>query len=273
MDFLRFHPKSILSNGNKLLFEHLRRVDSGEEEIPQEEKGLFDEMEDWEDWKDFPNFTPMVDLTKGPAVELLAWLLDSFGPIVTHCKLKESGNAFDTTDLLANMTLDDFVFTFVQVQHNINKWNLVYKAWKNKYIDGWKDKECVDGCEYDRKHSEDDKKKLTKINLMGYEYPPGSGCAGKYGKLRYNSLTKFFFDAYYDKDSSQVKQNRAALKAALNKLAEERESEEQDDKEEDRASKRQRCDAANDSKLNQIHEMMWGDFSFADIPSDKVFKA
>ena len=76
-----------------------------------------------------------------------AWLLTTFGVRVFFQRLKESekqsgltGGAEDN-GILDKMTIDDIVFVFVQVEHNINKWKLIYEAWKQKHIPTWSDKQ------------------------------------------------------------------------------------------------------------------------------------
>ena len=228
--------------------------------LPQDWKD-FPELEQWQDWKNYPDLVQLDSLSDGPGLELLAWLVDTFGDIVTHCKLKERVKDYDPGDLLSNMSLDDFVFTFVQVQHNINKWTLVYRAWKEQYIAAWKEKDCVEACDTDKKSLGEesvDFKRVKKINQIGYEYPTGSGVAGKDGKRRYNSVTKFLYKALYVQDNPLVDENRNALRQALVQLAEHRASQWSDiDEAPAKAKKSRSDDITKDPELDEIHGLAW----------------
>ena len=49
----------------------------------------------------------------------------------------------DVWSVLEDMTFNGMAFIFVQVQHNIAKWNLMYCTYKQKSIDAWKNKESI----------------------------------------------------------------------------------------------------------------------------------
>jgi hypothetical protein len=87
----------------------------------------------------YPNFDKVQDLTKGKALAPLAWLCQTFGLQLYYSRLSESDKKSvlkkDKEDnILDHLTLDGFVFLFVQVKSNINKWNLMYLAWKGNTL-------------------------------------------------------------------------------------------------------------------------------------------
>jgi hypothetical protein len=140
LDFLRFDVRSIGSHGNDTLFQMLNPTKTNK---PCNLPGNL-EMEFWDQWKQYPNFDKVQDLTKGKALALLAWLCQTFGLRLYYSRLSESNKKSvlkkDNEDnILDYLTLDGFVFLFVQVKNNINKWNLMYSAWKgNTFRAGWK---------------------------------------------------------------------------------------------------------------------------------------
>jgi hypothetical protein len=142
LDFLRLDVCSIGSHGNDTLFQMLNPTKTNK---PCNLPGNL-EMEFWDQCKQYPNFDKVQDLTKGKAFALLAWLCQTFGLRHYYSRLSESDKKSvlkkDKDDnILDHLTLDDFVFLFVQVKNNINKWNLMYLAWKEEHIEGWTENE------------------------------------------------------------------------------------------------------------------------------------
>lgn len=221
IDFLRFDVKSIGSHGSYSLFKRLSPThpDGRNDDGTTSELSKL-EVEKWDHWQQFPNLQEVDSFSDptGHCLVLLSWLVHTFGLRVYFSRLKDSDKKQGLTKeeredaLLENMTLDDFVFVFVQVQHNINKWNLIYRAWKLNHIAGWVDKQAIEYCECDKRLLvEADMKRISNINEWGYEFPAGAGVAGKDGKARYNAMTKFLYKTYYNKSDPVVTDNRKAL--------------------------------------------------------------
>jgi hypothetical protein len=229
-DFLCFAVDSIRSEGNLQLYQYLKPESGQDHPFPDLE------LEVWDSWKQYPNIPQIKDLTQGKGLELLAWLLHTFGLRLYFSRLKESDKKLvvkkeKEDNILDHLTLDDFAFLFVQVENNINKWNLMYSAWKSEYIEGWKENESVQHCECDRNSlSEGDAAKIKTINRCGYEYPSGAGVAGKDGKHRYNEMTKYLYNAYYAENEAS-KTNREALDSAIKELVEKERAKNNDDDE------------------------------------------
>jgi hypothetical protein len=223
-DFLRFDVPSIGSRGNDTLFQMLNPAETNK---PCNLPGDM-EMEFWDQWKQYPNFDEFQDLTTGKALALLAWLCQTFGLRLYYSRLSESDKKSvlkkDKEDnILDHLTLDDFVFLFVQVENNINKWNLMYSAWKRKHIEGWTENESLQSCECDKRISKDDLERIKVMNRCGYEFPNGAGVAGKDGTSRYNAMTKYLYKAYFknhEDSGDSVLRNRKALDQAIKELVE-----------------------------------------------------
>jgi hypothetical protein len=222
IDFVHFVPSSAWSKGNKLLQERLKN----EEEADSDQIPNIDEVQKLEDWEGFPQRLPHAEVTldsltdpRSKGLRLLAWLVGWFGDIVTHFKLKEEVQKFNPENVFANLTLDDFVFLFVQLQHNIDYWNLAYLAWKKKnYIDCWKGKSRPEECESEKKTmGKADHAKLVLLRKMGYEYPSGAGVSGRDGMARHRSMTLFLYKAYFSQKVPQdvVQRNKDALGEAV----------------------------------------------------------
>ena len=226
-DFVRFDTSSAKSQGNYDLVNHLKKL--AKKELGEEWANA-PELEKWEEWKAFPEFPDVVNtgyIKEGRALKLLAWLVVWFGDIVAHSKLKEQVKTYDSENVFGNMTLDDLVFAFVQVQHNIDYWTLAYRAYENKnFIQAWKDKSCAEDCESERKSVGDhDYKKILLLRKIGNEYPQGSGVSGTDGIKRYQSMTVLFYRAYYKQgDGPLVPDNHKALRQAVEDQAKFRKS-------------------------------------------------
>lgn len=231
-DFLQFEPHSIHSEGNKNLFNRLRGASlnrSNHEQTNEEPV----EVEEWEKWKNYPNFTPIdkTALTNGKPLKMMAWLIHTFAPNVSYQQGPTNENYTTSVvkhgvDFLGKcLGLDDLVFIFVQVQHNIDKWILLHQLLAKK----------LDATAIPLgKKNEDDESSLSAhekkdIATRGYEYPHGAGISGKEAQKRYVSLTKFFHHSYFNTkgDPEAVKAvnaNRQALVDELIKMIDEDES-------------------------------------------------
>lgn len=183
------------------------------------------EVERWEDWKNYPKNLEEWNLHEATSkgTTLLAWLVVTFGDsVASQSNARERSSC--CSNIFETMTLDDLVFLFLQLQHNISKWNLVWKAYKERHIKAWEEVDDVLGLETDPKKMKGDdesKRRVALINSRGYEFPYGSGVGGRDGRRRYNAIKKFFDDAYYGNDpksSPEVVQNREALIAAILEL-------------------------------------------------------
>ena len=260
LDFLCFNVASIESAGNLQLYQYLDSQSSKTHPLSNLE------IEVWDSWKHYPKIPEIKDLTKGKGLELLAWLVHTFGLRLYFSRLKESNKKMvlkkDKEDnILDHLTLDDFVFLFVQVENNINKWNLMYSAFKNKYIDGWKGNESIQECECDRNSlGDDDMKKIKAINKCGYEFPTGSGVAGKDGKRRYNEMTKYLYNAYFS-ETDASHQNKEALDSAIKEMVEKERAANKDNSPDNEMnlSTTKNCQelSSTDEELDAIHASVW----------------
>lgn len=207
-------------------------------------------VEDWmrvetrEEWRDFPEivepavapeqlFQDESSITNadGP-LALMAWILDLFGPDILsskwdrHCNsCRDKKELIDPGSMVDLVTRDDLVYIFVQLQNNINRWILHYRAWRlKKGPSCWEGTPNFASAQFTKKGLlEDDKTRLDFFDELGTEYPGGSGVSGKAGKLRYAAMTIFFHKAYFEKDSNghhtvHAQRNRDALKNKLREM-------------------------------------------------------
>ncbi len=260
-DFLRFDcadDKSIDSEGNREFrkrFDKDRNLKTGERWEGQ-----------WEKFPDYDNLYQAEDLADGPALEIVAWLIHTFARSVCcatkyqlyHQMLKKQGVKF--------ITLDDYVYIFVQAQNSIPKWTLQDQEIQKKSLPPVTEK----------KLTKDQKKLMKEIDDIGYEFKNGTGVSGPDGKRRYNAMMKFFYDAYFDPEAPEVvKKNQSALEKALNQLLQdeqERIKKQKDEKKknkhvgtgdeenEDQTKKKARTVAPVDSRLAQIQTVKWACF-------------
>lgn len=231
------------------------------------------ELEFWDQWTLYPRFPEIQNLTEGDGLALLAWLCHTFGLRIYYSRLSESDKKMvlkkDKEDnILDHLTLDDFVFLFVQVENNINKWNLMYSAWKRKHIVSWEDNESLQACECDKRLPKEDREKIKVINKCGYEFPNGAGVAGKDGTNRYNAMTKYLYNAYFKKNdndySDSVRRNRTSLDQAIKHLVEKSRAakrakgEDVDDLPKTDGRKLPELCSSRDELLDEIQTTMWG---------------
>jgi len=247
--FLHFDVQSIQTTGNKELFAKL----NPDFHAPDESENMESiESEKWSDWKNFPKleeYREYESLTEGPGLDLIAWLVHTFSTRVYFCRLRgkrnkerrkeEQAKAGDCS--LDTLTLDDLTFIFCQVEHNINKWNLFFRAFKTQYIDFWKGADDIEYCEIPAKKkkkkqskaatligddgdqmSKKDRKKIDDMDKRGYEFRSGSGFDKGEGQTRYRQIKKYLYRAYYKRDPEvieKVRANRKALDDAVKILA------------------------------------------------------
>jgi hypothetical protein len=296
-NFLRFGVSTVASEGSLKLFarqtqqkcpEFANRKDTP----PVDAAKLFSfetEAEGWEDetWKGFPKFEEIDNVRAGPGLELLSWLVYTFGPRLAYYTRKESGKKRKVDRMLrgtsgaglayvldddeedngiGSLTVDDFAFIFVQAQHNIHKWNLVYRSFKSGYIEGWEQYDSVEKCDLPKSDlSGEDAKRVWLLNEWGYEYPKGAGVSGKEGQLRYAAITKFFHEKYYNRGDEEVEENRKILDKAVKELAAQMQEEatmEESRTCSSRGVARRRGETPRDSMLDSIQNSMWGDEDF-----------
>ena len=273
MDFLQFHTEAVNSVGNRTMKETISRCAANETNeslafiVP-----LIRRAEKPASWVHFPPLSEHDDdsspisHTRKP---LLVWLFHQFALPVCTTKNKKADSAkyesdgiqkVDVRSVLEDMSIDDMTFIFVQVQHNIAKWNLMYCAYKQKSIHAWKDKESIEECEFDRKMTATDQQRIGAINKYGYEYPTGSGVAGNDGKRRYNAMFKYFYRHFFDKDNPARSENRMVIFDAVAELvAKEAEMEMEAQQEsgagvpgnDPRKAKKQKSDQVTDLYLQQ----------------------
>lgn len=252
-DFLLFATKSIHSNGNQRLFQRLKNA----ELRGQDTAAVEDEVEEWEKWMTFPNFEQIDSVSEGHGLKMVAWLIHTFGPAVTYQQGSATGESFPAsirrhgTNFLGEfLGLDDLVFIFMQVQHNIDKWIFLHRLLVKKQNNGTN--VVAFG-----KRTEDVENLLTPeerkpIETKGYEFPHGAGISGKEAQKRYVEMTKFFHQHYFDlqgQDNKEfVEANRQALVDAITKQIEADEAKEQ--------QKRSRSDAtdSSSSKKRKLRE-------------------
>lgn len=234
-DFLRYNVMSIQSEGNKRLFRTTKKLNeqNGEEGQSSPEDQLL-AVETWAKLEDYPHLVE-ANLDDQADLELLAWLVETFMSFV--CGKQSSVMKKDRTrvrtvefydHLFDHMTLDDLVFMFIQVQNNINKWRMVWKAFQDKMVPAWRNHHEPEDCECNKKslmgkEGYDRSLQLVNhINEKGYEYPQGSGIAGKDGRRRYKHLKEYFSDLFFDlhhADRDNVQANRNALIDAVKSYA------------------------------------------------------
>jgi hypothetical protein len=120
--------------------------------------------------------------------------------------------------------IDDMVFIFLTLQHNINKWIRVYRILK--------DSVNVDGDSVDWKAlltNKEMKKTLEKV--PGTEFQHGAGISGKDAQKRYLAAAKYFNKLYFEMKrdkhnqltreyADQVGKNRKALVLLIKELVE-----------------------------------------------------
>jgi len=206
MDFLQFHTEAVNSVGNRAMKDTISRCAANETNeslafiVP-----LIRRAEKPASWVHFPPLSEHDDDSSPighTRKTLLVWLFHQFALPVCTTKNKKADSVkyesdgiqkVDVRSVLEDMTIDDMTFIFVQVQHNIAKWNLMYCAYKQKSIDAWKNKESIQECEFDKKMTATDVQRIGDINKYGYEYPTGSGVAGNDGKRRYQAMFKYFY--------------------------------------------------------------------------------
>lgn len=230
-DFLHIHTSSIMSDGNNGLYKRLKKRQEATDGTDDPTNDTLED-EDWDDWTSYPKEVEEWSLLGKEGSSLIAWVIYTFVCAVTLSKTKCTKlRTGDIADVFNTMGLDDLVFMFVQAQHNIGRWNLAWKAYKQGMVPLWKNKASIMDCECDLRKMKKmkppcDEKSLELvaiINARGYEYPSGSGVGGKDGRNRYNALTKYFDDAYYGIDpdhNASVQENRRVLLEALEKLRE-----------------------------------------------------
>ena len=272
---------SIGSEGNKKLFRALNKLNDEEQmytDLKTEDKLLG--IESWEKLKGYPRLNE-ADLTKPADLELLAWVVETFMTFVcakqTSGVTKKDRNRVRTVEfydrLFDHMTLDELVFMFVQVENNINKWRMVWKAFKETLVPAWEKHDEPEDCECNKKslagkQDYDTSWRLVSyINEEGCEYPLGSGIAGRDGRRRCKHLKEYFSDHYFDLGRQDVKEqvlaNRKALIAAVKSYAKTKgrvpETEAELDAEESSRRKDRGAQEPNQdiTKLRRIADAMW----------------
>lgn len=212
--------------------KHLHSKKAGGETLKGKE--LF-EIESWEKMREYPDLKE-ADLTDESDLMLLAWVIETFMAFVCRRKTGAEGKRESSrtrtlefyNKLFEHVTLDDLVFMFVQVQNNINKWRLVWHAFEEKLVPAWEHHKDPEDCECNKKSlagKDNEAANLELVNLIndrGYEFPKGAGVAGTDGRRRYNHLTEYFFDHYFNTrdNPNAVEANRRALIKAIIAFAE-----------------------------------------------------
>lgn len=238
-DFLRFDLDSVITEGNFVVANlmtnpsFVHRFEDGREDPASQELWSKLEKKRTEAWTDFPKkmgaeVIPQTSLTdkNGHGLQLISWLVKTFGGRVVLSKnstqKKRKAEGQEQEKIFAQMTVDDLAFIFVQLEHNIDKWNYTHQAFKNEWIAKWKEFDKLEECPSDERNlGKEDYRKLQKINEWGYEFKTGEGLAGKFGRKRYNGITKFFGRAYFEKDKNKrellphVETNRCALQEEI----------------------------------------------------------
>ena len=255
MHFLQFQPEvrarvedtiCIIDNPSNRMLKSLM---TSEDKPPTHtsSKNIQHTFEDWmklgdrEQWQKFPKLDPVTDFTdpEGPGLKLMTWLLYFFAPELLSLghkwdnyldKCSSRNILADYGNLLELLTLDDMTYIFIQLQNNINKWQLIHRAWKKGLgPQAWENKKQFKQLDVGKKHlSDEDAKFMDTLDLFGAEYPGGSGVSGSAGMPRYAVMKRFFWMNYYKREdggggfAAQTMKNRDALKKQLVALREER---------------------------------------------------
>ena len=258
------YDNSILTRGNDKQHKRLKLISERADDADQEEGGFADETALWDQWKHYPNFPARwhgLDLATGgegdAVLDFFAWLVHTFHRSILegcyHASLRAKG--FNC------ITLDEFVFVFLQAQHNIDKWNLLELAYQRGKI-----RRGVD----DKELTTEERQHMKLIDSKGYEFPNGAGVSGIEGETRRRSIVKRLHDIFYDYDASameRTKANREALLTALMALMEDEQKRareagrpvpgEEDEKLEKPKKKKPRKENTRDDKMDRITAKLW----------------
>ena len=216
--FLQFDVPSIQCKGNEALYQRLRMNS-------QNQEALDAEVEEWTGaWSEYPHFPEIGKDTfhdeNGHTLSFIAWLIHTFsGPV---CMATFKRRRMSYPDMVEStgiefLSLDDLVFIFVQVEHNINMWILLFDELKKRVpstgthltvfeLAKQKQKDVIGG--------DTDK----SIKELGYEFTKGSMVSGVEGQKRYRAMTKYFYEIYYNFTDDRVNANRNALANKLKEL-------------------------------------------------------
>lgn len=238
-------------------------------------------VESWDDWQSYPNFQEVTSFTEGHGLELIGYLVHNFAPTV--CRANFINGRYEA-DLMESgidcwLGIDDMVFIFLTLQHNINKWIRVYRILK--------DSVNVDGDSVDWKSilkNKEMKKTLEKV--PGTEFQHGAGISGKDAQKRYLALTKYFNKLYFEMKrdennqptrvyTDQVEKNRDALVLLLKELVEK--DSERNGNSDDAApklakepKKKRRKEPTEDDELKDIMFQQWQAIGMTPLPPPTI---
>lgn len=254
--FLLFDQDTISSPGNLAVYQRLQ----GKQNLPAADP-LENEL--WQQWKNFPQFPfldPAKDFTDGSGLEFMTWLVHTFARSVCcsgskddryHKKLVEKGLDF--------MTVDDLVFIFMQVQHNIGKWTLFHGAIRRGEL-----RENV----IEKNYTKEETTLMKQIEENNLEYKNGEGVSGEDGQIRYVGMIKFFHLVYWHRHEQTneyldyVKANRSALLDALKDMIEKERGDEEEapaPSSKKKSKKSKVKELSNDTVLTSIYNDAWAD--------------
>ena len=249
-DFLVFGGNdSVETFGNKEVYLTL---DGGNGEI--------DPIEEWNRWQDYPKFAQILvsQLKNDIPTSLMAWLVHNFAPIVcAGAFATDYASALSDGDTVSMdwLTVDDFAFIFVTVQHNINYWHRYH----------WRLQQQRDKARTAGNFVSDSLLKVDTTGLGGCEFKNGSGISGVEGQRRYKAMTKFLSKAYYKNtdEPDLVVENRKALMTRLVKMVRDDEQRAMEASGADQATSqpkkkaKRRRESSEDEELNDILTDQW----------------
>lgn len=259
LNFLRIELGSIRSQGNVQLRNDL--LENQATPVP-------DEVEEWEKWSRFPNLEPYSNFCEGgEALDFLAWVIHNFAPYVCISQGEQNMSArewyryqvMETESPLDWINSDDFAFTFLSVQSNINKWHRLHRL-------------LVELRQKEGNQSIADVPNATIRQTVGAEFKKGASMGSAEGLVRYRALTKFFnsnfcfHNGQSQNDKDTVTQNQTALIAKLKRMAqdeidkirEEADGEEQQEPTKKKARKESAIpQTACDPEYEDINDSQW----------------
>lgn len=236
------------SPGNVLLRDLMLANNKTANSISIPKKGTFVfrawmKIEKKEDWAKFPhNLYDVPSITEGPGLELMGWLVFLFGPSILSvgkvwkAVLSEASAQDCLPDfgmLVDKLTADDMAFIFLQIETNINKWLLQYKAWKtNKGLQSWKTVKKWKKLDVNMKRlkKEEDRTDANMAEAMEYfgcEFFSGAGFSKTdAGQQRYYAVKKLIKNSFYSSENgstytAEVEKARENLRNEVRRLRQE----------------------------------------------------
>ena len=207
-----------------------------------------DEVEAWEDWEAFPNIDQHSSFHEGEVVEFLAWLIHNFAPYVCikpeykDLREKYRYQVIEGQSFRDWMNADDFAFTYLTVQNNINKWHRLHKKLQELRRQS---PPGAGGEVTDVPHKE-------ARAIPGSEHKKGASIGSAEGLVRCRALTKFFNSNFCDTDKQHVNHNASALLLRLQEMARIEEEKTLQDAQQNGEKEQPRKKARKDTAASQV---------------------